>query len=82
MEIRTHPLEHLGLAASVFDHLEIAELIDDRIPKLRNHNLEHSKGIKAMILNALDYVGQRLYLFSEFYEKLPLRGYSRRRYGC
>ena len=72
MEIRTLPLDHLGLVAGVFDQLEIAELIDDRIPKLRNHNLEHSKVIKAMILNALGYVGQRLYLFREFYEKLPI----------
>ena len=72
MEIRTLPLEHLGLVAGVFDQLEISELIDDRIPKLRNHNLEHSKVIKAMILNALGYVGQRLYLFPEFYEKLPI----------
>jgi len=72
MEIRTLPLDHLGLVAGVFDQLEIAELIDDRIPKLRNHNLEHSKVIKAMILNALGYVGQRLYLFPEFYEKLPI----------
>ena len=72
MEIRTLPLEHLGLVAGVFDQLEIAEIIDDRIPKLRNHNLEHSKVIKAMILNALGYVGQRLYLFPEFYEKLPV----------
>jgi len=53
MEIRTLPLEHLGLVAGVFDQLEIAEIIDDRIPKLRNHNLEHSKVIKAMILNAV-----------------------------
>lgn len=72
MEIRTLELEHLGLVAGVFDQLEIAEIIDDRIPKLRNHNLEHSKVIKAMILNALGYVGQRLYLFPEFYEKLPI----------
>jgi len=72
MEIKTLTLDHLGLVAGVFDDLEIAEVIDDRIPKLRHHNLEHSRVIKAMILNALGYVGQRLYLFSEFYEKLPI----------
>ena len=33
MEIRTLPLDHLGLVAGIFDQLEIAELIDDRIPK-------------------------------------------------
>jgi len=72
MEIRTLPLEHMGLVAGVFDQLEVAGIVDDRIPKLRNHNLEHSKVIKAMVLNALGYVGQRLYLFSEFYERLPI----------
>ena len=72
MEIRTLPLDHLGLVAGVFDQLGIADLIDDRIPKLRNHNLEHSQIIKAMILNGLGFVGQRLYLFPEFYEKLPV----------
>jgi len=71
MGIKTLELEHLGLVAGVVDQLEIAEVIDDRIPKLRNHNLEHSKVIKAMILNALGFVGQRLYLFPEFYEKIP-----------
>jgi transposase len=72
MEIRTLPLDHLGLVSGVFDQLDIADLIDDRLPKKRNHNLEHSRLIKAMILNGLGYVGQRLYLFPEFYEKLPV----------
>ena len=72
MEIITLPLEHMGLVAGVFDQLKIAEIVDGRIPKLRNHNLEHSKVIKAMVLNGLGYIGQRLYLFSKFYEKLPI----------
>ena len=72
MEIRTLPLDHLGLVAGVFDQLDIADLIDDRMPKLRNHNLEHSTIIKAILLNGLGYVGQRLYLFPEFYGKLPV----------
>lgn len=72
MEIRTLSLDHLGLVSGIFDQLDIADLIDDRLPKKRNHNLEHSRLIKAMILNGLGYVGQRLYLFPEFYEKLPV----------
>jgi transposase len=66
MGIKTLELEHLGLVAGVFDQLEIAEVIDDRIPKLRTHNLEHSKVIKAMILNALGFVGQRLYIYFRY----------------
>ena len=72
MEISTRPLDHLGLVSGVFDQLDIADLIDDRLPKKRNHNLEHSTLIESMILNALGFVGQRLYLFPEFYEKLPV----------
>jgi hypothetical protein len=53
MEIRTLPLDHLGLVAGVFDLLDIADLIDDRIPKIGNHNLEHSEIIKpAFRINA------------------------------
>jgi len=76
MEIRTLPLDHLGLVSSIFDQLDIADLIDDRLPKKRNHNLKHSKLIKTMILNGLGYVGHRLYLFPEFYEKLPIERFS------
>jgi len=72
VEIKTLPLDHHGLVAGVFDQLDIANVIDDRIPKLRNHKLSHSTVIKAMILNGLGFVGQRLYLFPEFYEKLPI----------
>jgi len=70
MEIRTLPPDHLGLVSGVFDQLDIADLIDDGLPEKRNHNLEHSKLMKAMVLNGLGYVGQRLYLFPKFYEKL------------
>jgi len=52
MEIKTLSLDHLGLVAGVFDELDIADLIDDRIPKLRNHNLKHS-----IIINCEKYYG-------------------------
>ena len=32
----------------------------------------NSDAIKAMIINGLGFIGQRLYLFPEFYEKLPV----------
>jgi transposase len=32
MEIRTLPLDHIGLVSGVFDQLDIADLIDDRLP--------------------------------------------------
>ena len=48
------------------------EVVDDKIPKLRHHKLTHSDVIKEMIINGLGFVNQRLYLFPEFYEKLPV----------
>jgi len=72
METDTRSLDHLGIVAAVFDRLGIADVIDSRMPKLRQHKLEHSVIVKAMVLNGLGFVGQRLYLFPEFYERLPV----------
>ena len=65
-------MDHFGIVAGIFDQLGIAEVIDDKIPKIRHHKLAHSEVIKAMIINGLGFIGQRLYLFPEFYEKLPV----------
>ncbi|MDI9616086.1 MAG: DUF4277 domain-containing protein, partial [Methanothrix sp.] len=72
METDTRSMDHLGIVASVFDQLGIADVIDMRMPKLRHHKLDHSVLVKAMVLNGLGFVGQRLYLFPEFYERLPV----------
>ena len=39
MDIRTLPLDHLGLVSGVFDQLVIADLIDDRLPKKRGDGI-------------------------------------------
>lgn len=72
METDTRSLDHLGIVAAVFDQLGIGDVIDRRMPKLRQHKLDHSVVVKAMVLNGLGFVGQRLYLFPEFYERLPV----------
>ena len=72
MDITTTQIDHFGIVAGIFDQLGIAEVVDDKIPKLRHHKLTHSDVIKAMIINGLGFVNQRLYLFPEFYEKLPV----------
>jgi transposase len=66
---------HLGLVAATYRELGVDKLIDEKLPKKRNHNITHSVCVLAMILNGLGFVGQRLYLFPEFfmnisYEKL------------
>ncbi len=71
MDITTTTLSHLGLVSGTFDELGIADLIDTNIPKSRNHNLSHSTVIKAMCLNGLEFNESRLYLYSDYFEKLP-----------
>jgi transposase len=72
MDVEMARLDHFGLVAGVFDQLGIDEVIDARIPKGRHHKLSHSQVLKAMVLNGLGFVGQRLYLFPSFFEKLPV----------
>jgi transposase len=72
MELEMAQLDHFGLVAGVFDQLGISEVIDDRLPKSRHHKLSHSQILKAMVLNGLGFVGQRLYLFPSFFENLPV----------
>ena len=72
MKIATTQIDHLGLVAGVFDRLGIGKVIDLRLPKARHHKVTHSSAAKAMILNGLGFVGQRLYLFPEYYEKVPV----------
>ena len=72
MDITTTQMDHFGIVAGIFDQLGIAGVIDNKIPKLRHHKLSHSDLIKAMTINGLGFTSQRLYLFPEFYEKLPV----------
>jgi transposase len=72
MDIEMVQLDHHGLVAGVFDQLGIGEVIDQRIPKQKHHKLPHSLVLKAMILNALGFVGRRLYMLPSFFEKLPV----------
>jgi len=63
---------HLGVVAGIYDMLGIGEVVDQVIPKKRHHKLPHSVVLKAMILNALGFSGQRLYLFSNFFKTIPV----------
>ena len=69
--VSTRVLDNLGLVAGCFDELGIAEIVDDRLPKKREHRLSHSVALKAMLVNGLGYVDRRLYLCTEFFNKVP-----------
>jgi len=69
--VSTKMLDNLGLVAGCFDELGIAEIIDARLPKKRMHKLPHSVLVKAMTVNGLGYLDNRLYLCTEFFGKVP-----------
>ena len=49
---RTRFIGHLGLMVGVFRELEVDKLIDEKLPKERDHNIPHSVCILAMVLRA------------------------------
>jgi len=63
-------LGHLGLIVGVFRELEVDKLIDEKLPKNRNHNIPHSVCILAMILNGPGFINQRLYMFPDFFKNI------------
>ena len=67
---RTNFLGHLDFIAGVFQELEVDKLIDEKLPKKRDHKVPHSICILAMVINGLGFVGQRLYLFPDFFKNI------------
>ena len=61
---------HLGLVAGMIDELGLTGIIDEALPKTRDHVLPHSAIIKAMLLNGLGFNERRLYIFSRFFSNL------------
>src|SRR5690554_4193631 len=72
MHITTNALDHHGIVCGFFDELEIGSIIDEVLPKVGKHKLTHSIVIKAMILNCLGFTDSRLYLYSQYFEHLPV----------
>jgi len=54
----------------MIDELGITGIIDEALPKTRDHVLPHSAIIKAMLLNGLGFNERRLYIFSRFFSNL------------
>ena len=66
MEIITRNVDHFGIVAGTFDELSISEVLDEKLPKNRQHKVSHSTIVKAIVLNGLSYTERRLYLFLLF----------------
>jgi transposase len=72
MFVTTHSLDHHGIVSGTYDELEIGKVIDEVLPKLGQHKLAHSIVVKAMILNCLGFTDSRLYMYSQYFETLPI----------
>jgi transposase len=72
MFVITRSLDHHGIVSGIYDELEIGKVIDEVLPKLGQHKLAHSIVVKAMILNCLGFVDSRLYMYSQYFETLPV----------
>jgi transposase len=72
MFISTRSLDHHGIVSGIYDELEIGKVIDEVLPKYGQHKLAHSIVVKAMILNCLGFTDSRLYMYSQYFETLPI----------
>jgi len=69
---RSQTLDHLGLVAGMYEELGIGERIDQVIAQDRDkRQVSLGQAVKAMVLNGLGLVNQRLYLVAKFFGDKP-----------
>ena len=65
-------LDHLGLVSGMYEELGIGEVIDRVVPQEREKRIVSvGQAVKAMVLNGLGFVNQRLYLVPHFFQDNP-----------
>jgi transposase len=53
--LSSRQIGHLGLFSGIIYELGITQVLDQELPKTKNHALSHSDIIMAMILNGLGF---------------------------
>jgi len=73
MEVKytTQRLDHLGIVAGICDEIGLVGQIDRLVPAPRRQ-VSVGQAVKAIILNALGFVGRPLYLTPEFWDHKPV----------
>jgi transposase len=66
---QSRTLDHLGLVAGMYDELGIGEVVDRLVAPKRQVSV--GQAVKAMVLNGLGFMDQRLYLTPRFFEDKP-----------
>ena len=69
---KSRTLAHLGLVAGMYEELGIGEVIDRVVPQDEERRfVSVGQAVKAMVLNGLGFVNQRLYLIPHFFQDKP-----------
>lgn len=69
---KSRTLAHLGLVAGMYEELGIGEVIDRAVPQDEEKRIVSvGQAVKAMVLNGLGFVNQRLYLMPHFFQDKP-----------
>jgi transposase len=72
-DYQSEVLDHLGLVAGMYDELGIGERLDELIVQDQAYRqVSIGQAVKAMVLNGLGFVNQRLYLVPYFFENKPV----------
>ena len=71
-QFHTERLDHLGIVAGICDEIDLVARIDAAAPS-RMSAPTVGQAVKAMVLNALGFVGRPLYLTPEFFELKPVK---------
>ena len=74
-QISGENIDHLGLVAGVIKKTKLIERIDKILPIAKEKGAKVTMGerVSAMILNALGFVDNRLYMFAEFLSNKPIK---------
>src|SRR5438105_13366314 len=69
---KSRTLANLGLVAGMYEELGIGEVIDRVVPQDEEGRfVSVGQAVKAMVLNGLGFVNQRLYLMPHFFQDKP-----------
>ena len=74
-QISGENIDHLGLVAGVIKKIKLIERIDKILPIAKEKGAKVTMGerVSAMILNALGFMDNRLYMFTEFLSNKPIQ---------
>ena len=74
-QFETQSLEHLGILAGILKKSKFIETIDTLMPVAKEKGAKVTMGerVAAMIFNALGFMDSRLYMFSSFLSKKPIK---------